>query len=161
MISKKNFAYNIGDRVDLAVRLEKNEYMGQVRVSIYIKEVRMSGTDDELYLKSKRLYEKIMRKDRLTPKEARFALPERQQVANVFRFIRDSGGWKHDTDILCYRLGGDGSDAVKVLVSVDVLCELGIFRKEGESIIPHNMENKVNLEDSDLMKYLKNAGKES
>lgn len=160
-VTEKDFAYNIGDTVDLAVRLEKNEYMGQVRVSIYIKEIRMSATDDELYLKSRRLYEKIMRKDRLTPKEARFALPDRQQIANVFRFIRDSGGWSYDTDILCYRLGGDGSDAVKVLVSVDVLCELGIFRKEGESILPYNMENKVNLEDSDLIKYLKNAGKES
>ena len=160
-MTQNEFAYTIGDTVDLAVRLEKNEYMGQVKVSIYIKEMRMSATDDELYLKSKRLYEKIMRKDRLTAKEARFALPERQQVANVFRFIRDSGGWSFDTDILCYRLGGDGSDAVKVLVCVEVLCELGIFRKEGESILPHNLQNKVNLEDSDLMKYLKNAGKES
>ena len=77
-----------------------------------------------------------MRKERLTPKEARFALPDRQQVANVFRFIRDSGGWSFDMDILCYRLGGDGSNAVKVLISIDVLCELGIFKKEGEKIIP-------------------------
>ena len=160
-VTQRDFAYNTGDRVDLAVRLERNEYMGQVKVSIYIKEIRMSGTDDELYLKSIRLYEKIMRKERLTPAQARFALPDRQQIANVFRFIRDCGGWTHDTDILCYRLGGDGSDAVKVLIAVDVLCELGIFRKEGESILPHNMENKVNLEDSALMKYLKNAGKES
>lgn len=160
-VTQRDFAYNTGDRVDLAVRLERNEYMGQVKVSIYIKEIRMSGTDDELYLKSIRLYEKIMRKERLTSAQARFALPDRQQIANAFRFIRDCGGWTHDTDILCYRLGGDGSDAVRVLIAVDVLCELGIFRKEGESILPHNMENKVNLEDSALMKYLKNAGKES
>lgn len=160
-VTEKEFPYLTGDTVDLAVRLEKNEYMGQVKVSIYIKEMRMSGTDDERYLKSKRLYEKIMRRDRLNAKEARFALPDRQLIANVFRFIRDSGGWSFDTDILCYRLGGDGSDAVKVLICIDVLCELGIFRKEGESILAHNLHNKVNLEDSELMKYLKNEGKES
>lgn len=160
-VTEKVFPYLTGDTLDLAVRLERNEYMGQVKVSLYIKEMRMSGTDDELYLKSKRLYEKIMRKDRLNEKEARFALPDRQQVANVFRFIRDSGGWKHDYDILCYRLGGDGSDACRVLVCIDVLCELGIFRKEGEHILPDNLQNKVNLEDSRLMQYLKNAGKES
>lgn len=159
-VTEKDFPYAIGDVLDLAVRLEKNEYMGQVKVSIYIKEMRMSGTDDELYLKSKRLYEKIMRKDRLSEKEARFALPDRQQIANVFRFIRDSGGWKYDYDILCYRLGGDGSNACNVLICIDVLCELGIFRKEGESILPDNLQNKVNLEDSRLMQYLKNAGKE-
>jgi single-stranded-DNA-specific exonuclease len=160
-VTQAEFPYRAGDSVDLAVRLEKNEYMGQVKVSIYIKEMRMSGTDDERYLKSKRLYEKIMRRDRLNAKEARFALPDRQLIANVFRFIRDSGGWSFDTDILCYRLGGDGSDAVKVLICIDVLCELGIFRKEGESILAHNLQNKVKLEDSELMKYLKNEGKES
>ena len=160
-VTQNDFAYCVGDKLDLAVRLERNEYMGQVKVSIYIKEIRMSGTDDELYLKSKRLYEKIMRKDRLTEKEARFALPDRQRVADVFRFIRDSGGWKFDTDVLCYRLGGDGSNACKVLICIDVLCELGIFRKEGEHILPYNLQNKVNLEDSALMQYLKKAGKES
>lgn len=154
-VTENELPYSIGDTVDLAVRLERNEYMGQVKVSIYIKEMRMSGTDDELYLKSKRLYEKIMRRDRLTEKEARFALPDRQQIANVFRFIRDSGGWKHDTDVLCYRLGGDGSNACKVLICIDVLCELGIFRKEGEHILPHNLKNKVDLEDSRLMQYLR------
>ena len=160
-VTEKEFPYLIGDTLDLAVRLEKNEYMGQVKVSIYIKEIRMSGTDDERYLKSKRLYEKVMRKDRLTEKEARFALPDRQQIANVFRFIRDSGGWCFDYDVLCYRLGGDGSNACKVLVCIDVLCELGIFTKDGEKILPANLHNKVNLEDSQLMNYLKYAGKES
>ena len=160
-VTQELFPYNIGDTLDLAVKLEKNEYMGQVKVSIYIREIRMSHTDDELYLKSRRLYEKIRRRDRLTKKEAAFALPDRQQVAELFRFIRDSGGWHFDTDILCYRLGGDGSNACRVLVCIDVLCELGIFRKEGESILPANLQIKVNLEDSRLMQYLKKIGKES
>ncbi len=159
--TQEEFPYLVGDTLDLAVKLEKNEYMGQVKVSIYIRELRMSRTDDELYLKSRRLYEKIRRRDRLTKKEAEFALPDRQQIAELFRFVRDSGGWHFDTDVLCYRLGGDGSNACRVLVGIDVLCELGIFRKEGESILPANLQIKVNLEDSRLMKYLKKAGKES
>ncbi|MBE6774076.1 MAG: single-stranded-DNA-specific exonuclease RecJ [Ruminococcaceae bacterium] len=160
-VTQEDFPYVQGDIIDLAVKLERNEYMGQVKVSIYIKEIRMSRTDDLLYLKSRRLYEKILRGDRLSKKEADFALPERQQLADVFRFIRNSGGWKFDTDVLCYRLGGDGSNACKVLLCIDVLCELGIFRKEGESVIPDNMQNKVNLEDSSLIQYLKKSGKES
>ncbi len=159
-VTAEDFPYVIGDTIDLAVRLERNEYMGQVKVSIYIREIRMSRTDDELYLKSRRLYEKIRRRDRLTKKEAEFALPDRQQIAELFRFVRDSGGWKFDTDILCYRLGGDGSNACRVLIGIDVLCELGIFRKEGESILPANLQIKVNLEDSRLMQYLRKAGKE-
>lgn len=159
-VTQEEFAYVIGDKLDLAVRLERNEYMGQVKLSVYIKEIRMSHTDDELYLKSYRLYEKICRKDRLTKKEANFALPDRQQVAGLFRLIRDSGSWSFDTDVLCYRLGGDGSNACKVLVCIDILCELGILKKDGQKILTGNLQMKVNLEDSRLMQYLKKAGKE-
>lgn len=154
-VTEKEFPYAVGDSIDLAVRLERNEYMGQVRVSIYIKDIRMSGTDDEKYLKSVRLYEKIRRKDRLTPKEAAFSLPSRQLVADVFRYIRNVGQWSYDTDVLCYRLGGDGSNACPVLVAVDVLIELGIFRKENGNISINDTSIKVNLEDSKLLTHIK------
>lgn len=154
-VTEKELPYAVGDSIDLAVRLERNEYMGQVRVSIYIKDIRMSGTDDERYLKSVRLYEKIRRKDRLAPKEAAFALPSRQLVADVFRYIRNIGQWSFDTDVLCYRLGGDGSNACPVLVAVDVLAELGIFRKENGNISIRDTSIKVNLEDSKLLTHIK------
>ena len=47
----------------------------------------------------------------------------RQNIADVFRFLRTNKGWKHDTDVLCYRLSSDGSDACRVLTAIDVLCE--------------------------------------
>ena len=155
-VTEKEFAYLPGDTVDLAVRLERNEYMGQVRVSVYIKEIRMSGTDDEIFLKSVRLYEKIKRKDKLTKNQAEFSLPSRQLCADVFRFIKASGGWSWDTDILCYRLGGDGRDACKILVAVDAFCEMGIFKKEDGKIIIADTTHKVDLDSSAILTYLKN-----
>lgn len=154
--TQADFAYQVGDLLDLAVKLERNEYMGQVKVSVYIKDIRMSGTDDDKYLKSVRLYEKIKRKDRLTEKEAKFALPDRQFTGEVYRFIRDSGGWHYDTDVLCYRLCDDGSNACKVLVSIDALCELGILKKEKGNITLDDTKKKVNLDNSELLSYLKN-----
>ncbi len=154
-MTPENFPYVVGDTLDLAVRLEKNEYKGQTRVSIYIKEIRMSGTDDEKYLKSVRLYEKIKRGEKVSRNEAAFALPDRKTVADVFRFIRACGGFVFEADILCYRLGDDGSSACKILMSIDILCELGIFQKDGEKILPLDTKSKVNLEDSKLMSHLK------
>ncbi|MBR5437662.1 MAG: single-stranded-DNA-specific exonuclease RecJ, partial [Clostridia bacterium] len=154
-VTEKEFPYAPGDNLDLAVRLEKNEYMGQVRVSIYIKDVRMSGTDDEKYLKSVRLYEKMRRKERLTPKEAAFILPSRQTVADVFRYIRNVGIWSFDSDVLCYRLGGDGSNACTVLTAIDVLSELGILRKEDGQISIKDVSVKVDLEDSRIIRHIK------
>ncbi len=154
-MTEEDFSYAVGDSLDLAVRLERNEYMGQIRVSIYIKDVRMSGTDDEKYLKSVRLYEKIRRKERLTPKEAAFALPSREIVADVFRYIRGVGKWNKDMDVLCYRLGGDGSNACTVMTAIDVLTELGIFRKENGSISIKDTTIRVNLDDSKLMAHIR------
>lgn len=154
-ITISDFPYNEGDLVDLAVRLEKNEYMGQTKVSIYIKDIRMSGTDDEKYLKSVRLYEKLRRREKLSEKQINFITPTRQNIADVFRFIRNNKGWKHDTDVLCYRLSSDGSDACRVLVAIDVLEELGILKKNGNEIKLADTECKVNLDDSRLLRYLK------
>lgn len=154
-VTEKELPYAPGDSLDLAVKLERNEYMGQVRVSIYIKDVRMSGTDDEKYLKSVRLYEKMRRKERLSPKEAAFILPSRQVVADVFRYIRSIGKWSFDSDVLCYRLGGDGSNACTVLTAIDVLSELGILKKEEGEISIRDTSVKVNLDDSRIIKHIK------
>lgn len=155
-VTQEEFSYENGDLLDLAVRLERNEYMGQVRVSIYVRDIRMSGTDDEKFLKSVRLYEKVKRGDTLNSKQAAFALPSREFIAELFRFLRQKGGWKGDIDVLCYRLDDDGSNACKVLVAVDALCELGILTKKGDSIELNNTENKVNLDNSRILSYLKN-----
>lgn len=154
-VTLNDFPYDEGDILDLAVRLEKNEYMGQTKVSIYIKDVRMSGTDDDKYLRSVRLYEKLKRKEKLSKKQIEFITPTRQNIADVFRFIRSNKGWKHDLDVLCYRLSSDGSDACRVLTAIDVLEELGIFRKNGNEILLADTECKVNLDDSKLLGYLK------
>lgn len=154
-VTAEEFPYVAGDVVDLAVKLERNEYMGQVRVSIYVRDIRMSGTDDDRYLKSVRLYEKIKIKEKINQKQAQFALVNREQVAQVYRYIKNTGGWKNDIDVLCYRLGGDGSNACKVLVCIDVLIELGIFGKKDGAILLADTDIKVNLENSQLLSYLK------
>ncbi len=154
-VTEKELPYAVGDGLDLAVKLEKNEYMGQVRVSIYIKDIRMSGTDDGKYLKSVRLYEKMRRKERLSPKEAAFILPSRQIVADVYRYIRNVGQWSFDSDVLCYRLGGDGSNACAVLTAIDVLSELGILSKQDGKISIKDSSVKVNLEDSRIIMHIK------
>lgn len=154
-VTAEQFPYIVGDVVDLAVKLERNEYMGQVRVSVYIKDIRMNGTDDDKYLKSVRLYERIKTKERINQKQAQFALVDRVQVAQVYKYIKAAGGWKNDIDVLCYRLGGDGSNACKVLLCIDILTELGIFQKKDGAVLLADVSKKVNLDDSKLLAHLK------
>ncbi len=151
----ESFPYRPGDKVDLAVKLERNEYMSQVKVGIYIKDIRMSGTDDLRYLKSVRLYEKLMRKEVLTKKQAEYLQITRQEVAEVYRFIKKNGGYTGDYDVLCYRLGDDGAAACKILLATDILEELGILIKDKDSVSLADTEKKVNLENSALLSYVR------
>ena len=153
-MTPERFLYQAGDVVDLAVRLEKNEYMAQVKVGIYIRDIRMSGTDDLRYLKSVRLYEKLTRKEILTKKQWEYLKLDRQQIAEVYRYIKKCGGWYGDSDLLCYRLGDDGAGACKILTAIDILCELGIFKKEKDGVSVVDTDKKVALENSALLSYI-------
>lgn len=148
------FPYQVGDKVDLAVKLERNEYMSQVKVGVYIKDIRMSGTDDLRYLKSVRLFEKLMRKEPLTAKQAEYLQITRQEIAEVYRYIKKNGGHKGDFDVLCYRLGDDGASACKVLSAIEVLSELGILGKDKDGVFLADTQKKVNLESSALLAYI-------
>ena len=153
-VTPEKFLYKPGDVIDLAVRLERNEFMSQVKVGIYIKDIRMSGTDDLRYLKSVRLYEKMKRREALTLKQKEYLYITREEIAEVYRYIKKCGGWYADSDLLCYRLGDDGAGACKILTAIDILCELGIFKKEKDGIICYDTSKKVNLENSTLMNYV-------
>ena len=69
--------------------------MGQVKVSVYVKDVRMSGTDDEKYLRSVRLYERMKLREPLSEKQVEFITPTRQNIADVFRFMRKNKGLEY------------------------------------------------------------------
>lgn len=156
-VTPDQFPYIVGDKLDLAVRLEKNEYMGQTSVSIYVKDIRLSGTDDEKYLKSLRLYEKVKRKDRLIRKEALFCLPDRKFAGDVFRLIRDRTVKTSDYDVFCYRLGVDVSLACRVLVCLDAFEQLGLAQKNNDGYFVTDKKEKVDLESAPILTYLKSA----
>ena len=153
-VSAEVFPYMPGDILDLAVRLEPNEYMGTRRVSIYIKDIRLSKTDDRLVLEQARLYERIRRNDPVSPQEAAACLPDRSFTAQVYRFVRDHIFYEDDVDLLCYRLGSDGGDAAKALLTIDILKELGVFSTDDSGKLTVDDSRKVQLESSSLLRQV-------
>ena len=154
-VSPEAFPYAPGDLLDLAVRLEANEYMGVRRVSIYIRDIRMSGTDDGLFLRSVRFYEKLRRKESVKAHDAKFCCPDRAFAADVYRYIRGHDVFEDDLDVLCYRLGGDGSLACRVLMTIDILKELGVLTLNENRKLCVVDGIRVDLESSALLQHLR------
>lgn len=154
-VAPHEFSFRKGDTVDLAVTVEPNEYLGEVRPSVHIKAVRGAGMDDIAVLKGFSLYEKIKRQEYLTAEEKSIARPEREFMLDVFKFIKANGGWKYDIETLCYRLGNNGTDLCKVAVSLDAMLELNVLvRDENGAICLPDKPVKADLSASTLLNNL-------
>lgn len=155
-VSPVDFPFRKGDSVDLAVTVEPNEYLGEIRPSVHIKAVRGTGMDDMAVLSGYSLYEKIKRHEVLSDSEKSSALPEREFMLGVFKYIKSNGGWKNDIETLCYRLGDNGSQLCKIAVSVDAMLELDVLtRDENGYIVLPEKPVKADLSASEILAYLR------
>lgn len=153
---EKRFPFGRGDIVDLAVNLDRNVYNGEERISVIVKGIRPSLTDEEKVLSSISLYEKFARGEKLTPEQARRLLPERELEVAVFKSIKNKPLTDNYCEMLCVRLGDDGSKLAAITAVVEIMLDMGILALDGENsvYVPQNPP-KVNLEDSAIMKRIK------
>lgn len=153
---EKRFPFERGDTVDLAVNLDKNVYNGETRVSVIVRGIRPSNTDEEKVLSSIALYEKFARGERLSSEQAKRLLPERELEVAVFKSIKARPLIDNYCEMLCVRLGDDGSKLAAMTASVEIMLEMGILTidEDNRVCVPQNPP-KVNLEDSTIMKKIK------
>ena len=127
------FPYRPGDEVDLAVQIERNVFRGETLAAVRVRDMRFSHPDEENYLKSLRLYERFRFGSTLTAEERAFLRPSREFLLQVYSFVRDNGPWTFDTEVFCRRSRCPERFAARVRVAFDVLCELGLFTRQGEA----------------------------
>lgn len=154
---EKRFPFEKGDTVDLAVNLDRNVYNGETRVSVIVRGIRPALTNEEKVLSSISLYERFMRKEKLTAQEAEILLPDRQLQVEVYKSIKAKPLKDKYCEVLCVRLGDDGGKLAKITAIVEIMLEMGILVSDEYDMVyvPANPP-KVNLEDSKIMKEIRN-----
>lgn len=156
----KELPYREGDTVDLAVKIDKNEFRGEIRASVQIRDMRFSGIDEDKLFKSRALYEKYMRGETLTCHEARFLTPSRDFLLGVFNFLKNYGGWQFGIESMLVRTNCPAENLCKMQISVDVLCELGLIRQERGIILFDGGGKKADLSASAVLRDLAMQGSE-
>ncbi len=153
---ERAFPYEKGDYVDLAVNLDRNVYNGESRVSVIIRDMRPSSTNEDKVLSAISLYDKFLRGEKLSSEEAGKILPDRELQVNVFKMIKAKPLKDKNIESLCVRLEDDGENMAKIAAVVDIMLEMGILETDYDLIIrvPQNPP-KVNLEDSETMKRIR------
>lgn len=154
----EEFPFREGDTVDLAVRIEKNEFRGEIKASVQIKDIRFSGVDEDKLFKSQALYEKYLRGDTLTVQEAKFLTPSRDFLLGVFNIIKGYMSWDFDIEALLMRAGCPVERYCTMAIAVDVLCELGLARRENGTLLFDGDGKKADLSQSQILKDLISRG---
>ena len=145
-VTQQQFCFVIGDILDLAVTLDANLYQGQYNLSVLVKAVKMSGTDQDAYFESKQRYDDFVSG---FDTDYNLIFPDRAEVGTVYKTIVSSPinaeRLKHVDIKLNY---------AKTLVAVDTLCELGLVSLNNDILVAHNTNQKNDLMNSNTYKKL-------
>jgi single-stranded-DNA-specific exonuclease len=155
-VAPEDFPFAVSDTVDLAVRLTSNEYMGEVKVSIQVKDIKLSNVNDDEIQKSLSLYESFRRGDALTGEQKQKLLPSREFCGSIYKFLRANNGFSLGEEILCYRLGFKEEMLASLKVALDMFIELEVINYIGGKYSLPAEQKKVVLEESVLYKSLLN-----
>ncbi len=145
----EEFPFNQGDKVDLAVKLSENEYMGKVKVNIQVKDIKLSISNDDKIILSDRDYEDFCLGNDI---ESSKLFVDRDFCGKVYKTVKANNGWKYSAELLCRRLGFTEDYYLSCKIALDILAELGIIISEdGKYYLPkENVKNP--LENSSIFK---------
>ena len=135
-MTKEDFPYTVGERLDLAVTLELREFRGEQQLTVAARDVKLSGLDLEGYVQQYQTYEKYLRRESLTALEAAQLTPSREELAALYRYLAAHSGGTLGFQSLTMALAPKGFGLGKLLLGLDMLEERGLakFRRQGERL---------------------------
>ena len=135
-MTKEDFPYTVGERLDLAVTLELREFRGEQQLTVAARDVKLSGLDLEGYVQQYQTYEKYLRRESLTALEVAQLTPSREELAALYRYLAAHSGGTLGFQSLTLALAPKGFGLGKLLLGLDMLEERGLakFRRQGERL---------------------------
>ncbi len=147
-VSPEAVPFGIGDKVDIAVTVDVNEYNSRRSLSVIIKNWRRHGTDDDKLFSDIALYEGFKRGD-----AADFTAPTREEIGEVYRSTAEATSDEKIRQKHICTLG-----YFKTMISLEVLEELGLINTFTENGIKKHKSAagvKSDLGNSKILKNLK------
>jgi single-stranded-DNA-specific exonuclease len=127
-MSEERFPYRPGDKVDAIVNLNLNEYNGKTQISVKIKDLRLSGVPQEVFLACRGRYARHAAGSYLSGDRAALT-PDREHLAVVYRYLRGIGSFHFGSAELYYRLLPSGIEYSRMMVALDVLEEMELISR--------------------------------
>lgn len=157
--NQPEFPYQRGDKVDLVVTLGRNEYRGNISLSVYVRDIRPAGSDDDAMAASEQLFDKMLAGRPLSEEEVDRLTPDRSYFAGLYRYLKANEGVPYSAYEYIHRKVHPVENALtplcKTQVTLLAMRELGLLTTddEGRIHIP-SQEGKVDLSDAPVLQKL-------
>ena len=147
-MTPERFCFEVGDLLDTAVTVDTNLYNGELNLSVQIKALRMSGTDDEqLFKEIDSLNNYMSGRDF----DVDLLLPTRAEIGVIYKFI--AAGPVSEDRIKYVHLNTVGY--AKTVISLMTLTELGLIIKDNLGVYKTvGVHTKTELTNSAVYKGL-------
>ena len=87
-VREEEFPFFIGENIDIAANIDKNEFRGEIHPSVMIRAAKLSGIDDDELFRGFSVYKKVKYSKEIPDKIKETACPDRKTAADVFRFVK-------------------------------------------------------------------------
>lgn len=155
-MTQGRFPYAAGDLIDIAANCDVNVYNNEERVSVKLKTVRPSGLSQEPLFYGVQQYDSYRRGESWASTESGALVPTREDVAAVYRWLREHKGYLGDLELLSCKLAPMGY--CKLRLALDVMQELGLVTcaptKSGVTISLCAVKGKTDLAQSSILQRL-------
>lgn len=157
--TSQDFSYELGDEVDLAIKLSKSEFRGQESLTVIVDDIKFSGLDNKILIDEQRIYESIKRNEQINSKILQEHIPTRNDFSVLYKFLKAKHPLSIDISVLYYRLKDFKISFCKLLIMLDAMAECALITVETSadmySINVNPVNGKVDLESSVIMKFLR------
>ena len=146
-VTPAQFAFAPGDKVDVAYRLETNEWMGCESVALILQEIRAAQPEEDVQGRLRQLLHGAR-------EPAQEELPDRADFVFVYRLLSRADRQTYDLLALSRRLQAGGKDisAVKLGIILEVFREVGLltvqFEETAVVVTPCRAAGKVSLQEA-------------
>lgn len=152
----QEFPFVPGDILDLAVTLERSEYRGEEQLSVFIRDYRPAGQDTETLFAQKQNYETFARGE--TADKAAM-LPDRTQLASVYRLLQREQNKPRTMEYLCSRLQNEKIGYDKLTIALIAMRQTGLLRMKRDAdtltVSLCTTNGKVPLEQAPILQRLR------
>ena len=151
---KKDFLYEIGDKLDLAVTLNINTYKNKHTVSLYLVDLKLSQINTSEILEQKKKYENF-KLGQIKKEITKSIYFNRNDFVCVYNYLRKKQSTRHRIDVINYKIGWKEFDTFKLYIIIDVLEELNVINVSWDAdefeITLNKLNKKIDLKNSHII----------